>query len=221
MNCGFCGEDSENYELCKSCYYDFKDGLIDKCKVCGKFKSEEYDLCKECYNQENKTGLSKRKRRYPANMIKGRIAEALIEELFLYSGYNVFRYGMENTVPGIMKLLRGVRGDVAMNIRNMPDLVIQNPKTNEVFFVEVKFRKDEVFSIKELHQEHQDYPFKNAYFIIVSKRHIKCITYQELRNGCLITPQDGAYLGDRAEFGLDKEVIIDFCNFAVKFFENA
>jgi len=44
-------------------------------------------------------------------MIKGRIAETLIEELFLSLDYNVFRYGMENTVPGIMHLLKGVRSD--------------------------------------------------------------------------------------------------------------
>ena len=39
---------------------------------------------------------------YRENMIKARIAETLIEELFLQLGYSVFRYGMENTVPGIM-----------------------------------------------------------------------------------------------------------------------
>ena len=43
-------------------------------------------------------------------------------------GYNVFRYGMENTVPGIMDLLKGVRSDVAYNIRRMPDFVVQKPK---------------------------------------------------------------------------------------------
>jgi len=52
---------------------------------------------------------------------------AVIKELFLSLGYNVFRYGMENTVPGIMELLKGVRGDVATNIRRMPDFVIQHP----------------------------------------------------------------------------------------------
>lgn len=80
------------------------------------------------------------------NMIKGRIAETLIGELFLALGYNVFRYGMENTVPGIMELLKGVRSDVANNIRRMPDLVIQ--KSKDVYFVEVKFRANEEFHIK-------------------------------------------------------------------------
>src|SRR3989344_7708678 len=94
------------------------------------------------------------------NMIKGRIAEALVEELFLSLEYSVFRYGMENTVHGIMELLKGVKSDVANNIKNMPDFVVQ--KGNEVFFVEVKFRKDEKFSSRDLPK---DYPYWNTFII--------------------------------------------------------
>ena len=57
-------------------------------------------------------------------MIKGRIAETLIEELFLSLGFNVFRYGMENTVPGIMKLLKGVIAEEINNRRNCNFLCI-------------------------------------------------------------------------------------------------
>lgn len=158
--------------------------------------------------------LTKREKRYKEGMIKGRIAETLVEELFLSLGYGVFRYGMENTVPGVMELLRGVRGDVAQNIRRMPDFVIQD-KNNDVYFIEVKFRAKEEFKFKELPK---DYPYKNCYFIVVSKRHIKCITYEELKEGKGITPNCQNYLGNRKEFELDKKVIIEFCKFAVKFF---
>lgn len=151
-------------------------------------------------------------------MIKGRIAETLIEELFLSLDYKVFRYGMENTVPGIMKLLRGVRGDVANDIRRMPDLVVQNPKTNKVYFIEIKFRKSGVFDKTE--KCLKNYPYVNAYFVVVSKKHIKCITYAELMEGKEITQTSKNYLGNRKEFELDKKVIIDFCNFAIKFFKD-
>lgn len=154
---------------------------------------------------------------YRYNMVKGRIAETLIEELFLSLDYSVFRYGMENTVPGIMELLKGVRGDVANNIKRMPDFVIQNPDNKNVFFVEVKFRASETFTKKDLDD---DYPYENCYFIIVSKKHIKCITYKELMEGKEVTPSSRNYLGNRKEFDLDKNMIINFCNFAVKFFEN-
>ena len=114
--------------------------------------------------------------KYREGMIKGRIAETLIEELFLRLGYNVFRYGMENTVPGIMEL-------------RFSDL----PK---------------------------GYPYSNCYFIVVSKKHIKCLSYNELKEGEEITPDSRNYLGNRKEFELNKNVLIDFCNFAVKFFDN-
>jgi len=163
--------------------------------------------------------LSKSEHNYHYNMIKGRIAETLIQELFLSMDYNVFKYGMENTIPGIMKLLKGVRDDVSDQIKQMPDFVIQNPNTNEVYFVEVKFRKSETFSIKDL-EKNRNYAFNNAYIILVSKKHIKCISVQELREGKQITPTCYNYLGSRKEFDLKKDVIKDFCTFAIQFFAN-
>lgn len=150
-------------------------------------------------------------------MIKGRIAETLIEELFLSLEFSVYRYGMENTVPGITQLLRGIKSDVANEIRRMPDLVVQNKTTREVFFVEVKFRADGTFKRSDLPE---NYPFHNVYIVHVSKKHIKCITFEELENGQEITPNSKNFLGNRPEFDVDKAVIISFCNFAVKFFEN-
>ena len=171
---------------------------------------------KKLYFQDS-GGLSEKENSSRENMNKGRIAEALIEELFLALHYNVFRYGMENTVPGVMKLLKGVRSDVATDIRRMPDFVIQHPITKEVYFIEVKFRTSEEFSMKDISK---NYPYENCYFIIVSKKHIKCIMYNELKDGKEVSPSSNNYLGNRKEFELDKNVVIDFCNFAVKFFEN-
>ena len=198
------------------------------CKECKKeITLEEYDYSIDKYGlplcrihqkknfQNGNNGLSKKESRYKEGMIKGRIAETLVEELFLSLGYNVFRYGMENTVPGIMKLLKDVRSDVAGMIKKMPDFVIQNPKTGEVYFVEVKFRASEEFSLSDIDK---DFPFTNAFFIVVSKKHIKCISYKELDKGEKITPTSHNYLGNRKEFELDKEVIKAFCYFATKFF---
>ena len=203
-----------------------------ECIICGKFTKFNGGHCLVCYSKlskktENKTissvvvgeihGLTDKAKNYRYNMIKGRIAETLIQELFLSLGYNVFRYGMENTIPGIMELLKGVRSDVAEEIKRMPDFVMQNPKSKEVYFIEVKFRAKEEFSLKDLPK---NYPYENAYIILVSKKHIKCITYSELLEGKEITSTSQNYLGKRKEFDLDKEVIIDFCNFAIQFFES-
>ena len=165
-------------------------------------------------NNKQSEGLSDQAYDYRYSMIKGRVADTLIEELFLSQGYNVFRYGMENTIPGIMDLLKGVRGDVADDIRRMPDFVIQ--KNKEVFFIEVKFRASEQFSLENLPK---NYPYENAFIVLVSKRHIKCISVQELEEGKEITPTCKNYLGNRKEFDLNKEAVKDFCIFALKFFQ--
>ncbi len=141
---------------------------------------------------EESGGLTDKEKSFRYGMIKGRIAETLIQELFLSLGYNVFRYGMENTIPGIMELLKGVRSDVAQEIRRMPDFVMQNPKTKDVYFVEVKFRASGEFKQKDLPK---NYPYENAYIILVSKKHIKCITVTELQDGKEITPTSHNYLG--------------------------
>jgi hypothetical protein len=201
-----------------------------ECIECGDFTKFNGGLCLKCYRKkksstneaeekkiEKSTGLSEKDRSFRYGMIKGRIAETLIQELFLSLGYNVFRYGMENTIPGIMELLKGVRSDVAQEIRRMPDFVIQDPKTKLVFFIEVKFRASGEFKFNDLPK---NYPYENVYIILVSKKHIKCITFEELKSGKEITPTSKNYLGSRKEFDLDKEIIIDFCKFAVQFFES-
>ncbi len=185
------------------------------CKICKAGISEnEFNFSIDNYGQPLCRDHQETQKRY--NMIKGRIAEALIEELFLSLDYNVFRYGMENTVPGVMKLLKGVRSDVATMIRRMPDFVVQ-AKNGDVFFVEVKFNASETFSFENVDN---NYPFENAFFIIVSKKHIKCLSYKQLAAGEKITPTSHNYLGNIEEFKLDKKVIVDFCDFAVRFFEN-
>lgn len=197
-----------------------------ECIDCGAFTKFQNGRCPTCHYKhigggndfdDFMTGMNDKEYNYRYGMIKGRIAETLIQELFLTLGYNVFRYGMENTIPGIMELLKGVRSDVAQEIRRMPDFVMQNPKTKDVYFVEVKFRASGEFRFKDLPK---DYPYTNAYIVLVSKKHIKCVTVAELESGKEITPTSHNYLGNRSEFALDKDVIIDYCNFAIQFFEN-
>ena len=149
-------------------------------------------------------------------MVKGRVAETLIQELFLSLGYNVFHYGMERSVPGIANLLKQNNTPVARGIRSMPDFIMQDPRKDAVYFVEVKYRANGQFSLADLPK---DYPWDNAYFIIVSKRHIKGVTLEELKAGKTVGEKTRNYLGQRKEFELDKDTILAFCEMAVKFFE--
>ncbi len=44
--------------------------------------------------------------KFNINILKGRMAENLVQDLFINSGYNIFNYGLERTHPGLSKTLR-------------------------------------------------------------------------------------------------------------------
>ncbi len=153
--------------------------------------------------------------------IKGRIAETLIEELFLSLDYHVYPFGMENTVPEIKNTLRGNRGIVATQIRNMPDFVVQNIAHGDPFFVEVKFRANGKFSYKDLIKKYSSYPYKDVMVVVVSKKHIKALYVEDLEAGEEITPTSKNYFGNLFDLPKeDKDKIVDFCKYATQFFES-
>jgi hypothetical protein len=207
-----------------------------ECANCGKYTKFSGGLCYSCYKkdetsndiaviektpkkkEENKVVSNKTPEENPwiSGVIKGRIAETIVEELFRSLGFQVFSYGMENSIPGIKDLLKGVRGDVSKNIRQMPDFVVF--KDNQAHFIEVKYRASGELKLKDI-AKYGDYPFENALFVLVTKKHIKCISYKQLSEGQEITATCHNYLGKRKEFETEKETIIEYCKYAVKFFE--
>ncbi|PCI12071.1 MAG: hypothetical protein COB73_00320 [Flavobacteriaceae bacterium] len=201
-----------------------------ECVNCGGFTKFNGGLCLKCYKEDTLSKKNANKKNikeatpkltkdnpWISGVIKGRIAETIVEELFRSLGFQVFSYGMENSIPGIKDLLKGVRGDVSKNIRQMPDFVVF--KDNQAHFIEVKYRASGELKLKDI-SKYGDYPFENALFVLVTKKHIKCISYKELSEGKEITSTSHNYLGKRKEFDTDKDKIIEYCNYAVKFFEN-
>jgi len=116
---------------CTNCgeYTKFKGGL---CSTCYKKDENSHDVVSEEQEKEPSTKKDKnpdskqlaKENPWISGVIKGRIAETIVEELFRSLGFQVFSYGMENSIPGIKDLLKGVRGDVSKNIRQMPDFVV-------------------------------------------------------------------------------------------------
>ncbi len=152
---------------------------------------------------------------FSQNSIKGRVAETIIQELFLAHEFNVFHYGMERSIPGIAQLTRKTFGAVKQQIRSMPDFVVQDPRNNRLHFVEVKYRASGAFSIEDIKGE---YPWPHAFFIVVSKRHIKCLTYKQLAAGKAITPECNNLLIVRKDLALNRQLIVEFGQMAQKFF---
>lgn len=152
---------------------------------------------------------------FSLNSIKGRVAETIIQELFLAHDFNVFHYGMERSIPGITQLTRKTSGAVRDKIRSMPDFVVQDPRNHKLHFVEVKYRASGMFSIDDIKGE---YPWPHAYFIVVSKEHIKCLTYKQLEAGKAITPTCNNLLIVRKDLDLDRKLIVQFGQLAKRFF---
>ena len=179
------------------------------CLSCNSYVITESAICTCCYDHRSHLsvvqddhdtyGLHKREWNFRYKMIKGKIAETLVEQLFLSHKYTVIRYGK------------------AEQSRNMPDFVVKHRLYKETHFAEVKFRVDGCFSASDMDK---DYPYDDALVIVVSKDSIKCLSVRELKDGLQITNECHNHLADRAEFQLRKDVVDDFCDFAKRFFDN-
>lgn len=76
-------------------------------------------------------------------MLKGRMAEALCEEMLRAAGNQVYRFGYEAVLQNLSQLDRNFDGSTAVGerIRAIPDLIVID-KAGNPLFVEVKFRAD-------------------------------------------------------------------------------
>jgi hypothetical protein len=81
----------------------------------------------------------------PENVIKGRIAEALVEELLRRFRNKVYRFGYESILQNLTQTDSGFdrysRNGNGEQVRSIPDFVVVN-SAGTSFFVEVKFRAD-------------------------------------------------------------------------------
>jgi hypothetical protein len=209
--CKYCGKNSGKYDLCKECYELYQEGLIDKCK-CGNYKDSDYTVCKECYEKQKKN-KSGRKAKISDASIKGRLAEAIVEEMFLSMGYRVFRFGMENTVPGFADRYLPKKGEVAEEVRKMPDFIVV--KDSKIAYIEVKYRTSGKFDFNDFYARKGGYPYKSAFFILVTPKHILIQKASRLEKG-----EDFMYLNECEYFDTDKDIILKYIEFCKKFFGN-
>lgn len=106
---------------------------------------------------------------YAESMLKGRMAETLVEELLKQSGNIVYRFGYEAIVQNLVQLEGSFDRDseVGERIRAIPDFIVVDGKGNPSF-LEVKFRWN-----SELHQDDHSlfekiHKFWNAKIVLVN-----------------------------------------------------
>ena len=151
-------------------------------------------------------------------MIKARVAETIIKELFQVCGYKVFEHGMERSMPVITGQINRDDSDVALQIRKMPEFVVQAPPPDSCLnYLEVKYRKNGRFPSKSDNIE--NYPYKNAWFIVVSKTEFRCISYQQIMEGEKINGNDDFLLENSQVFKLDKSLVQLYLDYSKSFFE--
>jgi len=157
------------------------------------------------------SGLEKDKIIYNYGLLKGRIGEAITEQVFREMNYRVFRYGMENTLPGLTQIIEGHKGEVIKSIRNQPDFVVCS-KSGEWFFLEVKYRSVLKISLNELLK----YESTQVQFIIITPGFIGSISRKEVqkkKNTGINILTNVAHLAECSKFNFshsDKTIISQF-----------
>ncbi len=160
----------------------------------------------------NNMYTEKKQLNWAESRIKGRIAETIVEELFRTLGFKVYPNGVESIAPQT----RGQLNKISLQLRRRPDFYVIN-EDGEEFLLEVKFRASGEFIWEQV----KDNPYNNALIVLVTRKHIKCLSIAELKRGNSIVEGDRNYLGNRKEFRFDrdqKDIIVDFCEFALKYF---
>jgi hypothetical protein len=75
------------------------------------------------------------------NLIKGKIAEIIFEEMFSEIGCKVIPFGYERTVPELRRYNKSKQGKkVLNNFRDTPDFAVIPSDKKNIFLIEVKFR---------------------------------------------------------------------------------
>jgi len=87
----------------------------------------------------------------PKSILKGRMAEALAEELLKLCGNRVYRFGYEAILQNLTQLEKAFdrENEVGQRIKSIPDFIVINNE-GKPFFVEVKFRTELIVYSKDI-----------------------------------------------------------------------
>ncbi|KAB7528240.1 hypothetical protein F8C76_10235 [Flagellimonas olearia] len=195
-----------------------------KCIECGEYTKYEDSVCYDCWHlmDEEDDDLNSEQWRKDLNfnyqLIKGKIAEVIIERLFITMDFDVHKYGMEHSVPMFLDSLYDYKDKTAKEITSMPDFVVTN-REEKTYYVEVKYRKSGQFSYSKLGEE---YKYDSGILILVTKQNICSIAIEELKRVGTVRDCDLYKLENQKEFGfddLDRAIIGQFKKMAIRAFK--
>jgi hypothetical protein len=198
---------------------------MNKCIDCGELTFNGHPRCSDCwyeYQIEHDAEFGKQVFLKDVNfnyqLLKGKIAEIIIERLLILCDFEVLKFGMENSLPMFPEALYDPKSKISKEIRSMPDFVVIDHKERVNYF-EVKYRKNGTFRYQDLGE---DYKYSNGYLILVSKENIQAILIKELKSIEAIHPNMSYELWNLKEFDfdqLDTEVINSYKKIVKKVFK--
>lgn len=105
------------------------------------------------------------------NMLKGRMAETLVEELLRKSGNVVYRFGYEAITQNLVQLESNLQRDneASERLRAMPDFIVID-RSGKTSFLEVKFRFDSKLHPGDFVRLEHLAKFWGAKFVLVNCR---------------------------------------------------
>ena len=80
-------------------------------------------------------------KRWKEDKTIGDMTESIVEFLINSSeNWKCVKYGMENHIEDLRKLLKDNLDETSRRIKSMPDFIAVNQKTNEIILIDVKYR---------------------------------------------------------------------------------
>ncbi len=190
--------------------------LTGKCPKCSRPKGTDYEYCAECHDKQKreaavKTFETKTARLTDANL-KGRLAEALVEEIFKACDYEVHRIGAEHIAESILSRKNPRLGEAALLLRRLPDFFVI--KDDETRLIEVKYRSSGKYpDCEEDKQDIEKHPYDEAFIVLVSPGRIDSNQIKALKKGLHFRT-----LYHSGDFpGLDQKIVLKYLSIAQSF----
>ena len=179
--------------------------------------------------------------RFKYKLLKGRIAENIVQELFIEAGYFVRKFGIESVDPTLSQMLSRSLDNQTKQIRKTPDFIIADIKKdhtkNKAYYVETKFRYNGSLSYNDVYRFlSEDFIWKDCLFMIVTDSEFHCISRKELeeefeqntekeiqnniRRGSINLKKNPQYLlSNRKEFTIHEKDLLFFKELSAHYFE--
>ena len=225
-------ETSRQYEELIGVPYPVYDYL---CNECAGFYQEPINLIEMPPTANQLSPLIKKQsKNFNINSFKGKIAQAIVETIFIEFGFEVFPFGYESYFTSIIRSLSGNKSvsSAALRLRSMPDLMIFNPGTKSTFLIEVKSTKvkDGEYLLGAISAERYTKFWAESFLAIVSAGSQQIFTARVSDLDLLNRPKSNFSDGDEAyilnfqedflplseQFGFDREKYLQLLNSLVK-----